>query len=902
MSASVTLAAQFPNRRLLKPFVSPSRNKASIASSARKPSGSLKRLFSVRKSGTSTSSSGSTTPTQPFKKRKLIAATSLGKGISDGDEKEKEKEKGDGDDDDQRPCLPGVNYNGMSVKLFKPFRPPRVVRPDGEGDASADANGQPINGRMPGTSGGRSLGIRNRRAGLARGPRYNPDTEDAVVLFRPLEPGDDRSATAVPDSSSLTQSSLSSTSSSTAGSTLNDRQQVVPAIAARKFGSNSKSLKSLLGGGETGEQKQVAVVVDPVLGRKLRPHQVEGVKFLYSCVTGQVYKDSLGCIVADEMGLGKTLQCITILWTLLQQSPDPGKPTIEKCIVACPSSLVKNWANELVKWLGSTKISPLACDNKGTKEKVTASLRSFVSARGRMIIHPVLIISYETLRTYIDVLGSSPIGLLMCDEGHRLKNSASQTYQALNSLQVQRRIILSGTPIQNDLTEYFSLLNFTNPGLLGAPHEFRKRFELPILRGRDSLATDTEQQNGDAKLAELNGIASKVIIRRTNDLLSKYLPVKYEHVVFCPLTDLQTDLYELFLKSKDARAAIGEGGKCSLQTIINLGKLCNHPSLIDVKTAVDGYETVTPKEYFTDNVEKESCSSNAGGGGGGRRRAAAMNASMGFGGLQSYADSSRGGNGGRKQPFHPKWSSKMAVLDRMLQQISKGPEKDKIVLISNYTQTLNLFETLCRARGYGHYRLDGSMTIGKRQHIVDRFNDPKDNAFVFLLSSKAGGCGINLVGANRLVLFDSSFNPADNLQACGRIWRDGQKKTCYIYTFVTTGTVEEKIFQRQSYKTSLSTCVIDEQEHVERHFSRDQMRQLFHAKLRGQTMSETHDQFKCRRCVRGRQAIKAPEPMDFADHNSWDHYCASDCQKIQDQCLKSCMGKDVSFVFQYKSH
>ncbi|KAJ2612047.1 DNA-dependent ATPase protein rad54, partial [Coemansia sp. RSA 1365] len=595
--------------------------------------------------------------------------------------------------------------------------------------------------------------------------------------------------------------------------------------------------------------------------------------------------NAYGCIMADEMGLGKTLQCIALLWTLLQQSSTAGKPTIDKCIVACPSSLVKNWANELVKWLGSTKISPLACDNKGSKEKVSASLRSFVSARGRMIIHPVLIISYETLRTYIDILKASPIGMLLCDEGHRLKNSSSQTYQALNSLQVERRIILSGTPIQNDLTEYFSLLNFTNPGLLGSTQEFRKRYELPILRGRDSLATDNEQQIGDAKLSELNAVASKVIIRRTNDLLSKYLPVKYEHVVFCPLTDLQTDLYELFLKSKEARAAIGEGGKCSLQTIINLGKLCNHPSLIDVKKSVEGYQTVTPREYFTESLQSERSN------GSGRRSANMARFSM----AASTTD-----NGDR--PFHPKWSSKMTVLDRMLQQIRKSPERDKIVLISNYTQTLNLFETLCQARSYGYYRLDGSMTIGKRQTIVDRFNDPKDSAFVFLLSSKAGGCGINLVGANRLVLFDSSFNPADNLQACGRIWRDGQKKSCFIYTFATTGTVEEKIFQRQSYKTSLSTCVIDEQEHVERHFSRDQMRQLFQAKLRGQTICETHDQFKCKRCVKGRQAIKAPEPMEYADHNTWDHFCAAECHKLQDSLLKSCMGKDVSFVFQYKSH
>ncbi|KAJ2081036.1 DNA-dependent ATPase protein rad54 [Coemansia sp. RSA 988] len=852
-SGNVALAAQIPNRRLFKPFVSPvkSRQGADTTGTPTRRPGTLKRLFSVRK-GISTI--GNTSTSLPSKKRKV--------SIDSTDEDNKAN--------DDEPCLPGINYNGVSKKLFKPFRSPKVIRPDGAERAEGEIAGSDDRPESrPGI--GRSLGVRRRMA-VTKGPRYNPDTEDAVVLYRPPEPGQKATRPRDPTVPSLTQSSssVSETNSST----------VVPQ-------KQNKSLKALLGIGGNVEQKPVAVVVDPSLGRKLRPHQIEGVKFLYNCVTAGVYQNAHGCIMADEMGLGKTLQCIALLWTLLQQSPVAGKPTIDKCIVACPSSLVKNWANELVKWLGSTKISPLACDNKGSKEKVSASLRSFVSARGRMIIHPVLIISYETLRTYIDILKVSPIGMLMCDEGHRLKNSSSQTYQALNSLQVQRRIILSGTPIQNDLTEYFSLLNFTNPGLLGSTQEFRKRYELPILRGRDALATDNEQQIGDSKLSELNGVASKVIIRRTNDLLSKYLPVKYEHVVFCPLTDLQTDLYELFLKSKEARAAIGEGGKCSLQTIINLGKLCNHPSLIDVKTAVDGYQTVTPREYFTDSLQSEGARNN----GSGRRSATMARFSM----ASSTTD-----NGDR--PFHPKWSSKMTVLDRMLQQIRKSPERDKIVLISNYTQTLNLFEALCRARSYGHYRLDGSMTISKRQTIVDRFNDPKDSAFVFLLSSKAGGCGINLVGANRLVLFDSSFNPADNLQACGRIWRDGQKKTCFIYTFATTGTVEEKIFQRQSYKTSLSSCVIDEQEHVERHFSRDQMRQLFQAKLRGQTICETHDQFKCRRCVRGRQVIKAPEHMEYADHNTWDHYCAAECHKLQDPLLKSCMGKDVSFVFQYKSH
>lgn len=151
------------------------------------------------------------------------------------------------------------------------------------------------------------------------------------------------------------------------------------------------------------------------------------------------------------------MQCITLLWTLLRQSEIPGKAAIEKAIIACPSSLVKNWANELNKWLGDGKVRPYSCDNKGTKEQTTKDIAQFVSAKGRGIVNPVLIVSYETLRIYSTELQKTEIGLLLCDEGHRLKNSDSQTYQALNALKAKRRVILSGTPIQNDLTGFSSL-------------------------------------------------------------------------------------------------------------------------------------------------------------------------------------------------------------------------------------------------------------------------------------------------------------------------------------------------------------------------------------------------------------------------------------------------------------
>ena len=517
---------------------------------------------------------------------------------------------------------------------------------------------------IPGYTGGsygRSLGV--RRSG-GRQPLHDPYAEGALVLYDPPEQ------------------------------------------------SEHEKLKTDL------SSQKVAVVVDPLLCRVLRPHQREGVKFMYDCVTGARIDGYHGCIMADEMGLGKTLQCITLLWTLLKQSPD-CKPSIEKVIVVCPSSLVKNWYNEINKWLPQ-KISPLAVDS-GSKAQIDKDLSGFMNTFGRRPHNPVLIISYETFRLHCQVLHTSEVGLLLCDEGHRLKNCENQTYRALMGIKCKRRVLLSGTPIQNDLLEYFSLVQFVNDGLLGTAQEFRKRFENPILKGRDADATADEVTNGQTKLKEMDEIVSKTIIRRTQALLSKYLPVKYEQVICIKLTSLQREIYQSFCNSDSVRRALKAdgGGKekmssSSLAAITSLKKLVNHPDLIyeACKEGKEGFEVAA--ELFPHNH-----------------------------------DPARG-------RLKPELSGKLTVLDCLL-AVVKSTSSDKVVLVSNYTQTLDMFERLCQLRHYGYVRLDGSMTIKKRAKVVDEFNDPTSQQFIFMLSSKAGGCGLNLIGANRLVMFDPDW-------------------------------------------------------------------------------------------------------------------------------------------------
>ncbi|KAJ7332778.1 hypothetical protein JRQ81_014958 [Phrynocephalus forsythii] len=597
----------------------------------------------------------------------------------------------------------------------------------------------------------------------------------------------------------------------------------------------------------------VHVVVDPVLSRVLRPHQREGVKFLWECVTGRRIPGSHGCIMADEMGLGKTLQCITLMWTLLRQSPD-CKPEIDKAIVVSPSSLVKNWYNEVGKWLGG-RIQSLAIDG-GSKDEIDNKLAGFMNQRGLRIPTPILIISYETFRLHAEVLQKGSVGMVICDEGHRLKNSDNQTYQALNSLNTPRRVLISGTPIQNDLLEYFSLVHFVNSGILGTAQEFKRHFEIPILKGRDADASEAERHKGEERLKELIGIVNRCLIRRTSDILSKYLPVKIEQVVCCRLTPLQSELYKLFLKQAKPAEDLKEGkiNVSSLSSITSLKKLCNHPALIYEKC-------VEEEEGFV-------------------------------GALQLFPP------GYNIKTLEPQLSGKMLVLDYIL-AVTQSTSNDKVVLVSNYTQTLDLFEKLCRLRRYLYVRLDGTMSIKKRAKIVERFNNLSSPEFIFMLSSKAGGCGLNLIGANRLVMFDPDWNPANDEQAMARVWRDGQKKTCYIYRLLSTGTIEEKIFQRQAHKKALSSCVVDEEQDVERHFSLGELKELF--TVNETTTSDTHDKFKCRRCVNGHQVRPPPEGSDCTSDLSQWYHCAEK-RGLQDTVLKAAWDAAVTFTFYHRSH
>ncbi|KAL2460240.1 Protein CHROMATIN REMODELING 25 [Abeliophyllum distichum] len=628
------------------------------------------------------------------------------------------------------------------------------------------------------------------------------------------------------------------------------------------------------------DSEAVSVVVDPLLVKFLRPHQREGVQFMFDCISGVLSAANInGCILADDMGLGKTLQSITLLYTLLYQGLD-GKPMVKKTIIVTPTSLVGNWEAEIKKWVGERVKLVALCES--SRDDVVCAIDNFTSPCSHL---QVLIVSYETFRMHSSKFNQSgSCDLLICDEAHRLKNDQTLTNRALASLTCKRRILLSGTPMQNDLEEFYAMVSFTNPGVLGDAAYFRRYYEMPIICGREPTATEEEKKLGDERSAELSAKVNQFILRRTNALLSNHLPPKIVEVVCCKLTPLQSELYSHFIHSKNVKRAITEEKKQSkiLAYITALKKLCNHPKDRNSKVIswiLGFFEVIVGvpgKSGF------EEC--------------------LRF--FPSEMFSGRSGSWTGGDGFWVELSGKMHVLARLLAQLRKSTN-DRIVLVSNYTQTLDLFAQLCRERRYPFLRLDGTTSISKRQKLVNRLNDPSKDEFAFLLSSKAGGCGLNLIGANRLVLFDPDWNPANDKQAAARVWRDGQKKRVYIYRFLSTGTIEEKVYQRQMSKEGLQKVI--QQEHVDsdkgNFFSTEDLRDLF--TFHENVSSEIHEKMCCNRCKQHeivlddtvesestKKQVGTPKEEDLAN---WGHHHFP--STIPDTIFQASAGDEVSFVF-----
>lgn len=500
-------------------------------------------------------------------------------------------------------------------------------------------------------------------------------------------------------------------------------------------------------------------------------YQKTCVQWLY-----ELYSQKTGGIIGDEMGLGKTVQMISFLAGLHHSGMLKGP-----ILVVCPATVLKQWCAEFQKWwppfravilhsigeaIGSKKqkkefdysddeeIEDEQYDTVKTLGKTTAN--ESVSQLVNKIVQEghVIITTYAGVKNYARYLLPVKWGYVVLDEGHKIRNPDSYITITCKQLKTPNRIILSGTPIQNNLIELWSLFDFVFPGKLGTLPIFQGQFCIPINLGGYANATNVQVQTGYKCALILKDLISPYLLRRVKADVARDLPKKSEMVLFCKLTKEQRLLYKKFLDSEDAER-IKAGKKNALFGIDTLRKICNHPQLMDPGLKNKNYSQTV--EILT------------------------------------------------------KTSGKLKVVSSLIPLWCE--EKRKILIFCQTRQMLNIIQSLLEALNrenahqYPFMRMDGTTPVSQRQRLVDTFNTSPDVS-VFLLTTRVGGLGVNLTSASRVIIYDPDWNPSTDMQARERAWRLGQKQDVVIYRLMIAGSIEEKIYHRQIFKQFLTNKIL----------------------------------------------------------------------------------------------
>ncbi|CAG60602.1 uncharacterized protein GVI51_I09471 [Nakaseomyces glabratus] len=459
---------------------------------------------------------------------------------------------------------------------------------------------------------------------------------------------------------------------------------------------------------------------------KLRDYQIQGLNWMIS-----LHENKISGILADEMGLGKTLQTISFLGYLRYVKKIEGP-----FLVIVPKSTLDNWRREFFKWTPNVSTTVL----QGTKEQRQDILQNIVlEAR-----FDVLITSYEMVIREKGYLKRLAWEYIVIDEAHRIKNEQSALSQIIRLFYSKNRLLITGTPLQNNLHELWALLNFLLPDVFGDSEVFDDWFQ-----------QNNSDQDQEVVVQQLHAVLNPFLLRRIKADVEKSLLPKIETNVYVGMTDMQVQWYKSLLE-KDIDAVNGAVGKREgktrlLNIVMQLRKCCNHPYLFE------GAEPGPP--YTTD----EHLIFNAG---------------------------------------------KMIVLDKLLKRLKE--KGSRVLIFSQMSRLLDILEDYCYFRNYNYCRIDGSTSHEERIDAIDEYNKPNSEKFVFLLTTRAGGLGINLVTADTVVLFDSDWNPQADLQAMDRAHRIGQKKQVHVYRFVTENAIEEKVLERAAQKLRLDQLVIQQ--------------------------------------------------------------------------------------------
>lgn len=521
-------------------------------------------------------------------------------------------------------------------------------------------------------------------------------------------------------------------------------------------------------------------------------HQKEGIAFLYS-----LYRDGKkGGILADDMGLGKTVQIIAFLSGMFDAE------LVRSVLLIMPVTLVSNWLREFAKWAPGIRVQIF----HGTSQKERRENLEHIQRK-----NGVLLTSYQMVLANWEKLSSSAHqrifiwDYVILDEAHKIKTPSAKTTKSVHNVPAKNRILLTGTPVQNNLQELWSLFDFACQGaLLGTDKTFRMQYENPITRAREKDATLGEKALGLKISENLMTIIQPYFLRRSKEDLQKLkskrgtediapempsLPRKNDLIVWVYLTPKQEEIYRNFL-SLDHIKELLMTTRSPLAELTVLKKLCDHPRLLSTHACVQLGLAVS------DYSEQE----------GGEN--------LGANEIKNVSDK-----------VLIEESGKLRFLIALLRKLRQ--EGHKTLVFSQSRKMLDILDSILTQQQFKLVRIDGTVTsLAERESRIGLFQSVKTYS-VLLLTTQVGGVGLTLTAATRVVVFDPSWNPATDAQAVDRAYRIGQKENVVVYRLITCGTVEEKIYRRQVFKDSLIRQSTGDKKNPYRYFTKQDLKELF---------------------------------------------------------------------------
>ncbi len=571
-------------------------------------------------------------------------------------------------------------------------------------------------------------------------------------------------------------------------------------------------------------------------GARIKPHQEEGLQFLWREITVE-HDDLQGCLLAQTMGLGKTMQVLSLLVTLSEASRSSNKnihnqvpPALResRTLILCPPALVENWWDECLLWPPQPR-----SDNVGELRKVTSAMEMadrLIEIQAWSEAGGILLLGYDAFKGLIHnkprigaktkekkallddrqhkmmrkALLERPT-LVVADEAHQFKSKSSSLNLAMNQIKTRSRIALTGSPLNNNLGEYHSLIDWIAPGYLGSSAEFKATYEEPISEGLYQDSTESQYRESRKRLKALELEMEPKVHRADVSCLHAELKGKSEFVIRVPLTELQRELYHIYVENMRTASSDKEPRVATLWSWLSvLRLLCNHPKCYRDKLLEVDSGSVSSKSASTKRKARTSAAEEALIGS--EDVAAILEEPVSRLALSKTKDESRKVFESLAEPID---GLLLSHKTQVLMNILKFSEDahDKVLVFSHSIPTLDYVGEQLSKTDTEYVRIDGKVHPQKRQSLTKIFNEGNTN--VCLVSTRAGGQGLNLFGANRVVILDDHFCPMWEQQAIGRAYRIGQQKPVYVYRLTVGGTFEQAIQNHALFKEQLATRVVD---------------------------------------------------------------------------------------------